>query len=156
MRTFRYLACNGSNQVFNIFIYWFSFHILLNELDTLVLVKHGVNDFYLNVRASRASYLIASFFTIPIGFLLSKYVVFQESNLKGRVQLFRYGVLTSICFLLNYPLLNLFNDKLGIFPTVAQTLTIVVLAVFSYTIQRFFTFKVKPVQSEIPFAEGSK
>lgn len=108
------------------------------------------------IQGAIASYIIASAFTIPIGFLLSKYVVFQESNLRVRVQLFRYVALTGACFVLNYWMLKLFINVLHIYPTPSQTLIIIILAVFSYIVQRFFTFKVKPVQNELPFAESSE
>ncbi|HTN18767.1 MAG TPA: GtrA family protein [Chitinophagaceae bacterium] len=129
----------------NIFIYWFSFNILLRKQD-IPLPDMGP------IAAPIASYIISSAVTIPIGFLLSKYVVFQESNLRGRIQLFRYIALTATCFVLNYWLLKLLINVLHIFPTPSQTITIIVLAVFSYVVQRFFTFKVTPSREDIPLA----
>jgi putative flippase GtrA len=148
-QTFRYLACGGGNQLLNIFIYWFSLHMLLHELDSSILFIHGKSVTTIAVGADIASYIIASSITIPIGFILSKYVVFQESNLKGRIQLFRYAVLTATCFFLNYLFLKLFIDVLGFYPTPSQTLTIIVLAVFSYIVQRTFTFKIKSSPEDI-------
>lgn len=148
-QTFRYLACGGSNQVLNIFIYWFSFNILLDKRDIPVPNSGPIAGFI-------ASYIIASAITIPIGFLLSKYIVFQKSNLKGRIQLFRYVVLTGVCFVLNYWMLKLFINVLHIYPTPSQTLIIIILAIFSYLVQRFFTFKVKPETEEFPITERSK
>jgi putative flippase GtrA len=144
-QTFRYLACGGSNQVLNIFIYWFSFNILLRKQD-IPLPDMGP------IAAPIASYIISSAVTIPIGFLLSKYVVFQESKLRGRIQLFRYMALTVTCFVLNYWMLKLFINVLHIYPTPSQTITIILLAVFSYVVQRFFTFKVTTSQEDIPLA----
>lgn len=145
-QTFRYLACGGGNQLLNIFIYWFSLHILLHEADSVIHIKDGKT---IAVGADIASYIIASSITIPIGFILSKYVVFQESNLKGRVQLFRYVVLVATCFFLNYLFLKLFIDILGFYPTPSQSLTIIILAVFSYIVQRTFTFKVKLADGDV-------
>jgi putative flippase GtrA len=135
-QTFRYLACGGSNQILNIFIYWYSFNVLLEKKD-VPIPNNGP------IAGPIASFIIASAVTIPIGFLLSKYVVFQESNLKGRIQLFRYISLVGVCFILNYYMLKLFINILHIYPTPSQTITIVLLAIFSYLVQRFFTFKVK-------------
>jgi putative flippase GtrA len=136
-QTFRYLACGGSNQLLNIFIYWFSFNILLHKKDVPVPNNGPIAGPY-------ASLIIASAVTIPLGFLFSKYIVFQESNLKGRIQLFRYISLVALNFVLNYWMLKFFINVLHIYPTPSQTLTIIILAVFSYLVQRFFTFKVKP------------
>lgn len=135
-QTFRYLACGGSNQVLNIFIYWLSFNVLLDKKD-IPVPNSGP------IAGPIASFILASAVTIPIGFLLSKYVVFQESNLKGRIQLFRYVSLVALNFVLNYWLLKLFINVLHIYPTPSQTITIILLAIFSYIVQRFFTFKVK-------------
>ncbi|MDI9320321.1 MAG: GtrA family protein [Phycisphaerales bacterium] len=148
-QTFRYLACGGSNQVLNIFIYWFSFNILLQ--------KNDVKFFnFQPVTGPIASYVIASAITIPIGFLLSKYVVFQESNLKGRVQLFRYISLVAFNFVLNYWMLKFFINVLHIYPTPSQTITIILLAIFSYVVQRFFTFEVQPELNDGTLAENKE
>lgn len=136
LTTFRYLACGGSNQLLNIFIYWLSFNILLDKQHVSFLNT-------ITITGEIASYLIASAVTIPIGFILSKYVVFQLSNLKGHVQLFRYTTLVVVCFILNYWMLKFFINICRIYPTPSQTITIIILAVFSYLVQRFFTFKVK-------------
>lgn len=148
-QAFRYLACGGSNQVLNIFIYWFSFNVILDKKD-IPIPDSGP------IAGPIASFIIASAVTIPIGFLLSKYVVFQESNLKGRIQLFRYISLVALNFVLNYWMLKLFINVMGIYPTPSQTITIILLAVFSYIVQRFFTFKVKTEKSKSPLTEISE
>jgi putative flippase GtrA len=151
LQTFRYLACGGSNQLLNIFIFWFSFYILFDKSGFDLSIAHIAFNKSIHMGADTASYIMASFITIPIGFLLSKYIVFQQSNIKGRIQLFRYVVLTITCFFLNYVLLKLFHGILNIPPTTSQTLIIIILAIFSYIVQRFFTFKVKniPEQAEL-------
>jgi putative flippase GtrA len=81
--------------------------------------------------------------SFPVGFLLSKYVVFTTSNLKGRIQLFRYALLVAMCILLNYVFLKFFVEWCHLFPTAAKIITTALVAVFSYVSQRNFTFKVK-------------
>lgn len=147
-QTFRYLACGGSNQLLNIFIYALSFNVLLQKKD------YSISNAFANsmgieaLTAPIAAYIIASAITIPIGFLLSKYVVFQESNLKGRIQFFRYISLVALNFVLNYWMLKFFINVCDIYPTPSQTITIIILAIFSYIVQRFFTFKVSPSKIE--------
>jgi putative flippase GtrA len=147
-QAFRYLACGGSNQLLNIFLYWFSYNILLQQKDVPLPHLKPIAGPY-------ASLIIASAVTIPIGFLFSKYLVFQESNLKGRVQFFRYISLVALNFVLNYLMLKLFINVLHIYPTVSQTLIIIILAIFSYIVQRFFTFKVKPEEVNSSLSERS-
>lgn len=95
-----------------------------------------------------AAFLMSFSVSFPMGFALSKYVVFTESNLKGRVQLFRYAVLVSTCIMLNYVFLKLFVEYLHFFPTPSKALTTAIVAVFSYVSQRNFTFKVSEAYSE--------
>lgn len=100
-----------------------------------------------------AAFIISFSFSFPIGFALAKYVVFQESNLKGRVQLFRYALLVSTCIVLNYVFLKIFVEQFEWYPTPSKVLTTIIVAVFSYISQRNFTFKVKEeevVSSESP------
>ena len=70
-----------------------------------------------------------------------KYVVFTKSELKGRIQLFRYGLssaLTSVC---NWLLLKGFIVWLGFYPSLANVLSSCIVVLLSYLIQRNFTFK---------------
>jgi len=92
-------------------------------------------------------FIISFCISFPTGFFLMKNVVFTGSTLHGRVQLFRYFVLVSICILLNYIFIKLFVEKFGIYPTVAKMLTTVIVISFSYLTQKHYTFKA---HSETP------
>lgn len=89
------------------------------------------------------AFIIATIISNPIGFLLSRYVVFTESNVRGRIQAFRYALLVGTCLFLNYAFLKVFSDWCGIYPPVASVMTTAIVAVFSYVSQRNFTFKTK-------------
>jgi putative flippase GtrA len=77
-----------------------------------------------------------------VGFFLLKFVVFGESKIKGRIQLFRYFSFYIICLFLNYVLLKLFVEYIRIYPTIAQVMTTVIVVVFSYFVQKYFTFRI--------------
>lgn len=89
--------------------------------------------------------VIAFCTTFPIGFALSKYIVFPESGLKGRVQLFRYSLLVAMCIILNYGFMKLFVEVFHIYATPSKILTTGLVAIFSYVSQRKFTFKMDPI-----------
>lgn len=133
--TFRYLACGGSNTLVDIFIYYISYNF--------ILMKNPVEVLGITISAHIAAFIISFSVSFPVGFTLAKYVVFQESNLKGRVQLFRYALLVAMCILLNYVFLKLFVESFGWYPTPSKVVTTIIVAVFSYISQRNFTFKVK-------------
>lgn len=126
----------------NILVYFVSYHFLLHEQDVVLP--------FMVVRSAVAAAAIAFVISTPYGFLMSRYIVFSESNLKTRVQIFRYLMTVAACAVLTYFFLPFFHYTCGIYATPASILTTAVVAVFSYVSQRFFTFKVKEeVASEV-------
>jgi hypothetical protein len=89
---------------------------------------------------------VAALFTqLPItfltGFWLSRYVSFSESKLTGGTQIFRY-LLTVICsIVINYAGIKFFVEICGIYPTPSQMLNTLITIVFSFFVQKKFTFK---------------
>jgi putative flippase GtrA len=75
---------------------------------------------------------------------MAKYVVFSDSKMKGRIQLFRYFMICLFNLALNYILLKVFVERFHIYPVLAQMLTISIVIVFSYVAQRNFSFKATP------------
>ncbi|MBC7915494.1 MAG: GtrA family protein, partial [Pyrinomonadaceae bacterium] len=83
----------------------------------------------------------AFFVTFPLGFYLSRYVVFQHSDLRRRTQLSRYLLVVLGCILLNYCLLKVFIESMGWYPTMAKIATTFFVVGFSYLSQTYFSFK---------------
>ncbi|MEZ5018346.1 MAG: GtrA family protein [Flavipsychrobacter sp.] len=139
-QTFRYIACGGSNTVLDILIYFVAYNFILG--------KQPVPIGSIAITPHIAAFIISFSISFPLGFGLAKYIVFPESNLKGRVQLFRYALLVCMCILLNYVFLKLFVEYFHWYPTPSKIVTTAIVAVFSYISQRNFTFKVKEVAVE--------
>jgi putative flippase GtrA len=135
LQTFRYLACGGGNTVLDIFLYWVSYNIILHQ-QTVYLP-------FITIGAHIAALFMSLAVTFPTGFFLSKYIVFTESNLRGRVQLMRYFLLVSICICLNYGFMKLFVEQFHIYPTFAKILTTLFVVSFSYLTQKKFTFRAE-------------
>jgi putative flippase GtrA len=131
--TFRYSACGGTNTVFDILLFFVSYNYILHKqnfvLSSIVLTPHI------------GAFLLAFLVSFPTGFLLMRFVVFQESALKGRVQFFRYFLTVTISLTLNYFFLKLFVEKFHIFPTIAKIITTFIVIGFSYVSQKNFSFK---------------
>ena len=136
LQTFRYAASGGGNMVLGFLTYYISFKFIFHERD----FHFGFYAF----KAHIAALFISFIFTFPIGFFMSKYVVFSDSNLKGRVQLFRYFMICMFNLLLNYLFLKIFVEVFHIYPVMAQVMTIAIVVVFSYIAQRNFSFKASP------------
>jgi putative flippase GtrA len=132
--TFLYAFCGGANTILDIFLYFITFNFILH--------KHIVELGFIAISAHIASFFIVFPITFSTGFLMAKYITFSQSSLRGRIQLFRYFVTVAVCIVLNYVFLKLFVDFLGIYPTVSKILTTILVTVYSYFSQKYFTFKI--------------
>ena len=140
--TFRYAICGGANTTLDIFLYYVSYNFILK--------KEVVHVPYVSISPYIAAFMMVFPITFTTGFLLSKYITFTESQLKGRIQFFRYGVNVTVCIVLNYKLIKFFVETLGIYPTLSKVLTTVVVVFYSYFSQKHFSFKTdKNIVKEI-------
>ena len=131
--TFRYAACGGTNTVFDLFLFFMTYNFILKKqyVDLSVVV----------VSPHIASFLLAFLVSFPTGFYLNKTIVFQESYLRGRVQLFRYFLTVCMSLFLNYVFLKFFVEQLHIYPTVSKFITTFFVVGVSFVSQKYFSFK---------------
>jgi putative flippase GtrA len=141
IRTFRYAVCGGSNMLLDIFIYYISYNFILHK----EILDLGFIAFKPHIAALWMAFLVS----FPVGFLLSKYVVFTKSELRGRVQLFRYILIVCVNLVLNYAFLKTLVEYLGFYPTIARIFTTCILVTFSFLSQKHFTFKERKESHEI-------
>jgi putative flippase GtrA len=132
-QTFRYIACGGFATMVDLCL----FYVLQN----FVFADRPVRFLGMDFESYTASFVLAFCISFPLGFFLSRYVVFQESSLKGRQSLVRYMMIVAINICLNYILLKGQVKYLHIYPTVAKLITTVVVVLFSYVMQKRFAFK---------------
>lgn len=133
LQTFRYLACGGGNTLLDIATFFVSYNYILKKnvvhIGSLVISPHIM------------AFIIAFVVSFPTGFFLMRNVVFHDSTLHGRVQLFRYFLLVAVCVVLNYVFIKLFVEQFHIYPTVSKILTTFIVVSFSYVTQKKFTFQ---------------
>jgi len=98
------------------------------------------------VKPHSASLFLSFCVTFPIGFFMSKYVVFSDSDLSGRVQLFRYFLICQFNLFLNWILLKIGVEFMQIHPLPAQMITIAFVVAVSYLAQRYFSFRSVPIK----------
>lgn len=133
LQTFRYAASGGGNTLLGLIIYYISYKYVFAE---------KIFDFGFYAFEGHIAALIVTFcITFPVGFFMSKYVVFSDSKMKGRIQLFRYFMVCLFNLTLNYLLLKVFVERFHIYPVLAQVMTISIVVIFSYIAQRNFSFK---------------
>jgi putative flippase GtrA len=132
--TFRYAVTGGGTAAMGILVYFITYNFVLKQ--------QGISLPFIFISGHISALLIELSITFPIGFLLNKYLVFTQSDLRGRVQLMRYGSIVGLNIFLNYVLIKLMVEDLTIYPTIAKTITTILLAIFSYFSQKNYTFKV--------------
>jgi putative flippase GtrA len=132
-QTFRYAVCGGSNALLNLAVFSLSYNLIFNSA---VIYPFGIA-----ITRYIASYMIALSISFPIGFIFNKYVVFQESNLQGKIQLMRYAALTVTNIFLDYLLLHLLIGYFRFWATGSQAFIIIILSLISYLYQTHYSFK---------------
>lgn len=132
-QTYHYLACGGGNTLFGLVLFYVFEHKVFHQLNVDLVV--------LTLEPHIAAFFVSFLITFPIGFLLSKYVVWNESELPGKKQFVRHIAFVIFGVILNYALLKLFVDFLKWWPMPSQVLTTAIIVVFSYIAQKYFTFK---------------
>ena len=133
LQTFRYAACGGFNTLLDIFVFFISYNFIFD--------KQPINIGSLQIGGHIAAFLVSFTVTFPIGFYLSRYVVFQQIAVAKRTQLRKYFMVVLGCLFLNYGFLKLFVDVFGWYPTPSKLITTVFVVAFSYLTQKNYTFK---------------
>lgn len=131
---YRYAFCGGFNLFMDSVLYFLFYNFILAkqniDLKLVVLSPH----------------IAALFIVFPItfltGFLLNKYISFKDSDLKGKVQFYRYMLVGAGGIVLSYGCMKCFVDVLEIYPTPSRILTIVITVFYSFMMQNKFTFKL--------------
>ncbi len=136
LQTFRYAVCGGSNMVLDIFLYFISYNFILH--------KQILNLGFIAFEPYTAALWMAFAVSFPTGFLLSKYIVFNESQIRGRIQLFRYVLVVLVNLALNYSIIKVLVESMHFYPTIARFFAVCFVVTFSYLSQKHFTFKAVP------------
>ena len=135
LQTFRYAACGGFNVVLGF--------VIFSSLYQFVLKGQIVDLGFFVFESYSLALLFSSGTVFLIGFMLNKYVVFIASNLRGRIQLFRYFLSFISNLTINYVLLKVLVKFLHLHPVMAQVFVTCFVVTLSYFTQQYFTFKIK-------------
>lgn len=138
---FRYGMTGGANTVFDIFLYFVFYRYVLDRQ----ILDLG----FVAISPHIAAFLIVFPITFSTGFILAKYITFTASELRGRIQLFRYGLTVSGAIFLNYIFLKFFVEYIGFYALLSKILTTIIVVAFSYLTQRHFSFKTATVSKRV-------
>lgn len=133
LQTYHYAACGGVNTLLTLATYFVAYNFLFHKevfyIGTLALKPH--------IAALFVSFIVS----LPVGFYLSMYVIFQGSYLKRQTQFFRYFTVILGCMIIDYIGLKVFVEIFHWYPTVSKLINTVIVILFNYFSQRHFSFK---------------
>ncbi|MGY4384605.1 putative flippase GtrA [Pedobacter sp. UYP24] len=139
LHTFRYMVSGGSTAASGIVSFYLAYNYILHQQDIHVNIPLIPKL----VTAHVAALVMSTFVAFIIGFVLNKYLIFTQSNLKGRIQMFRYAAVLGMNLVLNYALIKYLVEGLNFYPSIAQALITITLSLISYFLQKHFTFRVR-------------
>ena len=141
LKTYRYAVCGGSNLVLDLALYAVFYNYIFQ--------KQNVDLGFITFSPHIASLFIVFPITFFTGFLLNKYIAFEDSNIKGSTQLVRYWLVAIGAMVISYLCIKLFVEVFGIYPTPSKAITIAITVVYSYILQSTYSFKVEKDSSEL-------
>ena len=133
IETFRYASTGGFNTLLDISLYFICYNFIL---DKQVIDLHVVS-----ISPHIGAFLIVFPITFFTGFLLAKYITFTDSEISGGTQLMRYLLSVSGSICLNYFFIKLLVEYGGLWPTLSKIITTLIVVIYSYFVQKFYTFK---------------
>lgn len=130
----RFFLSAGVGFLVDAIVYFLVYNYLFN--------KHGITIYGHRLKGVTASLVISFSCQVITNFLITKYLVFTESEIKGSKQFFRFSLVAVLGFIANLLLLKLLVN-FGIYAPYARILAAVSLGVASYFVHKFFSFKIK-------------
>lgn len=134
-KVLRYFLSAGVATLVDVSMYFIAFNYIYEKIDIQVF-----NSF--TISAATASLLLSYTMGLITNFLITKFLVFHESDLETHKQLFRYVLVAILVLVLNYLLMRFLIRNLEWFPTVARAVSAISIGVLSFIIHKTFSFRV--------------
>ncbi len=131
----RYVFSAGTATAVDISVYFIFFNYIFQKQDIPIL--------HLAVLSAPTASLIVSYTCgLITNFFITKYLVFNDSDLKGIHQLLRYVLVALVILILNYFLMSFLIKVLNWYPTIARIISALSIGILSFVIHKFYSFKV--------------
>lgn len=131
----RYFLSAGTATIVDVSVYFISFNFIYQKQDI-----HVFDLFVLS--APTASLMLSYTCGLITNFLITKYLVFTESDLKGVHQLMRYVLVAIVILFVNYLFMSFLIKQLHWYPTLARIVSALSIGILSFVIHKFYSFKV--------------
>ena len=134
-KVFRYFISAGVATLVDISVYFIAFNYIYQKEDI-----HLFKSFI--VTAPTAALMLSYTAGLITNFLITKFLVFHESDLEAHKQLFRYILVAMVVLCLNYVLMRYLIRSLEWYPTLARSFSAFSIGMLSFIIHKTFSFRV--------------
>jgi putative flippase GtrA len=107
-----------------------------------ILVRHTYQMFFFSVRNFTLSLAISFFMGVIVNFLLTRYIVFNESKLKPSRQFIRFVSVAVIGYFANWVVIKILVQSFDIYPPFARVIAALSLFFASYFVHKVFSFSL--------------
>ena len=133
-QVFRFVFSAGIGFLVDVSAFYLFYHNLLTQ--------HTYQIFSYTVRNSTLSLAISFFMGVLVNFLITKFLVFNESQSKSSKQFIRFALVAVIGFFANLAVVKFLIQTFGIYPPLARIMAALSLFFASYFIHKVFSFSL--------------
>ena len=134
-KLFRYFISAGLATWVDITVYFLAYNYLYHKSDFSVFGLFTVS-------AATASLLLSYTMGLLTNFLITRYLVFNESELEFHKQLFRYVLVALLVLALNWLLMRILIRELDWWPTLARACSALGIGMLSFVVHKTFSFRM--------------
>lgn len=132
----RYFFSAGTATVVDVSVYFTTYNYILRKTDIPFVGPFVLTAPMLSLVISYSCGLFTNFF-------ITRAMVFTESNLRGRKQLFRFIQVALLVLFMNYLFMKFLVQVLEWYPTISRVVSALSIGVMSYLFHKHYSFKGK-------------
>jgi len=133
-QVFRFVFSAGVGFLVDISAFYLLYHNLLSQ--------HTYQIFSFTVRNFSLSLAISFFLGVVVNFLITKFLVFHESQTKSSKQFIRFVLVAIIGFFANLTVVKFLIQDMDVYPPYARVIAALSLFFASYFIHKVFSFSL--------------
>jgi len=133
-QVFRFVFSAGVGFLVDISAFYLLYHNLLSQ--------HTYRVFSFTVRNFSLSLAISFFLGVVVNFLITKFLVFHESQTKSSKQFMRFVLVAIIGFFANLTVVKFLIQDMDVYPPYARVIAALSLFFASYFIHKVFSFSL--------------
>lgn len=136
LKVVRYFFAASSATLVDVSVYFLAFNYIYHKENIYFF------DFFV-LSAPTASLILSYTCGLITNFLITKFLVFTDSDLKTYHQFFRFVLVALGVLVLNYAFMSILIRQFEWYPTIARAFSAIIIGVLSFITHKTFSFRVK-------------